>query len=649
MDAAAMKPTRITFSAWDYVLFAGMLLISTGIGIFCVTRRSGQQKKADDFFTGGRQMSALPVGLSLSASFMSAVQVLGVPVEAYSYGAKFIQMCLGQTLNAVLTAYLFLPVFYRLRLTSTYEYLELRFSKSLRLCGTIQFTAATVLYTGVVIYAPALILNQVTGLNIWASLLSTGIICTFYTTVGGLKAVIWTDVFQIITMMSGFIAIMIRGTYLAGGVHGVLATAYNGSRINFGDFDPDPRRRYTFWTFVLGGTVLWLSMYGVNQAQVQRYIACKTESQARLAIFVNQVGLWMIVTSAVACGIILFALYRTCDPVKAGHVTAPDQMMPFMVLDIFQNYPGVPGLFLSAAFSGTLSTVSTSINAMAACTVEDIIKPRLKTLTEKKLILISKGLSLLYGSACIIFAALSSLLGGGVLQGSFTVMSVISNPLLGAFILGIFVPPANTVGVFSGLAAGFAICLWVSIGGILYPPSPEIMGVLPFNTGSCHPVYSANATVNGSAWFIDKVTLLSGLKKRSNIVDQFYALSYLYYGLLGTLITVIVGIGVSYLSGPTKREDIANGLLWWDLSKKKPVSEETEQLNKKELPDLESSKAALKETNSMASTVPARDKPDLEQSPVQDVDPTQWNVRLDQSSSSIVVESYLPPLRESYV
>ncbi|XP_048469898.1 sodium/iodide cotransporter [Rhincodon typus] len=508
---------------------------------------------------------------------------------------------------------------------------------------------ARILYTGVVIYAPALILNQVTGLNIWVSLLSTGIICTFYTTVGGLKAVIWTDVFQIITMMSGFIAIMVRGTYLTGGTQGVLATAYNGSRINFGDFDPDPRRRYTFWTFVIGGTVLWLSMYGVNQAQVQRYIACKTESQAQLAILVNQVGLWMIVTSAATCGIILFALYRDCDPVKAGHVTAPDQMMPFMVLDIFQNYPGVPGLFLSAAFSGTLSTVSTSINAMAACTVEDIIKPRQKVLSERKLILISKGLSLLYGSACIIFAALSSLLGGGVLQGSFTVMSVISNPLLGAFILGMFVPPANTVGVFSGLAAGFAISLWVSIGGILYPPTPEIMGVLPFNTDRCHLVYNPNATVNGSAWLVDKAITLSGLNKRPNIVEQFYALSYLYYGLLGTLTTVIVGIGVSYLSGPTKREDIANGLLWWDLSKKNPVSEETEQLNKKELPALESSKAALKQTSSMASTVPARDKINLEQSPVQDVDHTEWNCNPDRNSPLIMFESYLPPLTETCV
>lgn len=111
---------KITFSLWDYILFAGMFLISVAIGIFFAFRERGR-KKVEEFFTGGRQMSALPVGLSLSASFMSAVQVLGVPVEAYNYGIKFLQMCLGQTLNAILTAYLFLPILYRLGLTSTYE------------------------------------------------------------------------------------------------------------------------------------------------------------------------------------------------------------------------------------------------------------------------------------------------------------------------------------------------------------------------------------------------------------------------------------------------------------------------------------------------------------------------------------------------
>ncbi|NWZ52730.1 SC5A5 protein, partial [Haliaeetus albicilla] len=224
----------LTFSLWDYGVFGLMLLISTGIGLFHGLVKGGQ-KTSEDFFTGGRRMSALPVGLSLSASFMSAIQVLGVPAEAYRYGAKFLWMCLGQLLNTLLTAQFFLPVFYRLGLTSTYEYLERRFSRSVRLCGTLQYVVATMLYTGIVIYAPALILNQVTGLDIWASLLSTGVICTFYTTIGGMKAVIWTDVFQVFVMLSGFIAIIIRGVLLVGGPTRVLGIATNGSRVNFGE------------------------------------------------------------------------------------------------------------------------------------------------------------------------------------------------------------------------------------------------------------------------------------------------------------------------------------------------------------------------------------------------------------------------------
>ncbi|NXY80645.1 SC5A5 protein, partial [Glareola pratincola] len=226
----------LTFSLWDYGVFGLMLLISTGIGLFHGLAKGGQ-KTSEDFFTGGRQMSALPVGLSLSASFMSAVQVLGVPAEAYRYGAKFLWMCVGQLLNTLLTAQLFLPVFYRLGLTSTYEYLERRFSRSVRLCGTLQYVVATVrvVCTLGLCSAPSLPSPSVTGLDIWASLLSTGVICTFYTTIGGMKAVIWTDVFQVVVMLSGFIAIIIRGVLLVGGPARVLGIAANGSRVNFGE------------------------------------------------------------------------------------------------------------------------------------------------------------------------------------------------------------------------------------------------------------------------------------------------------------------------------------------------------------------------------------------------------------------------------
>lgn len=559
----------LTFSAWDYGVFALMLLISTAIGLFHGLARGGQ-KTSEDFFTGGRRMSALPVGLSLSASFMSAIQVLGVPAEAFRYGAKFLWMCLAQLINSALTAQLFLPVFYRLGLTSTYEYLERRFSRSVRLCGTVQYVVATMLYTGIVIYAPALILNQVTGLDIWASLLSTGVICTFYTTIGGMKAVIWTDVFQVFVMLAGFVAVAVRGALLLGGPARVLSIAANGSRINFADFDPDPRRRYTLWTFVLGGSLLWLSMYGVNQAQVQRYVACRSEREAKLALLVNQAGLVCIVGSAVACGLVMFALYRHCDPLLAGAIAAPDQYMPYLVLDIFESAPGVPGLFLACAYSGTLSTASTSINAMAAVTVEDLVRPRLPALSPRRLAVIGKGLSLTYGTSCITVAALSSLLGGGVLQGSFTVMGVISGPLLGAFVLGMFVPRCGSAAVLGGLAVGLALSLWVAVGATLYPPSAATMGVLPTSGTLCPP---RNATSATSATNATNATALPASPPdplRPAILAEFYSMSYLYYGALGTLGTVGTGALLSLLPGPARQSHRPQGVLWWDIVKATP-------------------------------------------------------------------------------
>uniref|UniRef100_A0A8C1ZLM4 Solute carrier family 5 member 5 n=1 Tax=Cyprinus carpio TaxID=7962 RepID=A0A8C1ZLM4_CYPCA len=507
------------FCLVDYVVFAAMLGVSVGIGLFQSLRKTPGHSNVDSFFTGGRGFSAVPVGLSLCASFMSAVQVLGVPSEAYLYGFKFLYMCLGQALNSLITAVLFVPVFYRSKYSHVFDF------------------SFILLYTGIVIFAPAVILNQATGLNMWASLFSTGLICTFYTTVGGMKAVIWTDVFQIVVMLSGFIAVFIQGTILAGGPARVLEIANNGSRINFNDFVIDPQRRYSFWSFTVGGTMVWLSMYGANQAQVQRYISCRTEKQAQLALLVNQVGLCLIVSSAATCGIVMFALYSSCDPLKTGRISAPDQYMPYLVLDIFRNHPGFPGLFLACAYSGTLSTVSTSINAMAAVTMEDIMKPWLITVSQRKHLLLSKLLSLLYGLGCITMAALSSLLDWGVLQGSFTVMGVVNGPLLGAFVLGMFVPATNKPGVFSGVAVGFCLSLWLAIGSTIYPPTPQIMGVLPTSAGNC---LASNAMLN---------TQFSFFQLNSYSLQNIYSISYLYFGALSTSAVVLVGVVVSYITG----------------------------------------------------------------------------------------------------
>lgn len=115
----ASEPARPGFVPADYIVFAAMLLISVIIGLFHGLKKRKRETNADDFFTGGRKMSAIPVGLSLCASFMSAVQVLGVPSEVFRHGFKFLYMCLGQSINSLLTAYLFVPVFFRLGIMST--------------------------------------------------------------------------------------------------------------------------------------------------------------------------------------------------------------------------------------------------------------------------------------------------------------------------------------------------------------------------------------------------------------------------------------------------------------------------------------------------------------------------------------------------
>uniref|UniRef100_A0A4W4GGK6 Solute carrier family 5 member 5 n=1 Tax=Electrophorus electricus TaxID=8005 RepID=A0A4W4GGK6_ELEEL len=548
---------RQGFRLADYAVFASMMLVSLTIGLVQSMRRVAGDSEVEHFFTGGRRMAPLPVGMSLCASFMSAVQVLGVPSEAYLYGLKFLYMCLGQTLNSLLTALLFLPVFYRLHITSSNQYLRMRFGRGMQLLGSLQFLIATLLYTGIVILAPALILNQATGLNMWASLFSTGFICTFYTTVGGMKAVVWTDVFQVVIMLSGFIVVFTYGTLLVGGPAKVLEIASNGSRINFNDFGFDPQRRYSFWSFTVGGTLLWLSMYAANQAQVQRYVSCRTERQAQWALFVNQVGLCLIVSSAAACGIVMFALYSQCDPLKSGRISAPDQYMPYMVLDIFRNLPGIPGLFVACAYSGTLSTASTSINAMAAVTMEDLLKPYLIGSSQRKQIVLSKALSFLYGVGCMTTAALCSLLDWGVLQGSFTVMGVVNGPLLGAFILGMFIPATNNAGVFSGVAVGFVLSLWLAAGSSIYPPSPVRMGVLPTSAASC---LSVNTTT------YSRPSALSPSDPHQPGLQNIYSVSYLYFGALSTSATVLSGLLVSCITGPTERGSVRPGLLWWDLA-----------------------------------------------------------------------------------
>uniref|UniRef100_A0A3P9CQZ1 Solute carrier family 5 member 8 n=1 Tax=Maylandia zebra TaxID=106582 RepID=A0A3P9CQZ1_9CICH len=527
-----------SFALADYVVFALMLVVSAAVGIYYAwVDRS--RRNPGNFLTGGRKLTALPVSLSLTASFMSAITVLSFPAEVYQYGANIGFYGLSYLMAMLITSEVFLPIFYKLEITSTFEYLELRFNRATRLLGTLLFIVQTILYSGIVIYVPALALNQVTGMNLWGAVISTGVVCTFYCTLGGLKAVVWTDVFQLGVMIAGFLSVIIASVILQGGVINIFSDSQHGGRINFWDFDTNPLRRHTFWTVAIGGTFLWTSIYGTNQSQVQRYISCKSIAHARLSLFINLLGLWLILLCAVFAGMCLYSIYKSCDPWTSGLLSALDQLMPYLVMDVLGDYPGLPGLFVAAAFSGSLSTVSSSINALAAVTVEDLIKPY-ASMSERQLAWISKGTSNNYEK--LLTNELISIFG------------VIGGPLLGLFTLGILCPFATSKGALSGVVLGLAVSLWVAIGAQIYPPPPEMSRPLSLTTEGC------NFTMTDSfSWTSTHVpTLQSSTTTAPVLINSkpaladWYSVSYLYFSPIGTIITISVGLIVSVLTGGRK-------------------------------------------------------------------------------------------------
>ncbi|KAK0136615.1 Sodium-coupled monocarboxylate transporter 1 [Merluccius polli] len=434
------------------------------------------------------------------------------------------------------------------------------------------------LYTGLVIYAPAIALNQITGLDLWGVLVVTGVVCIIYCTLGGLKAVIWTDAVQLIIMMAGFVAVIAKGVILQGGMGRIWQDAADGGRLEAFDFDPDPLKRHTFWTIVVGGSMIWISIYGINQSQVQRYLSCKSMAHAKISLYVNLVGLWATLSLAMFCGLIMYSIYMKCDPFTNNDVGTRDQLLPYLVMDILADYPGVPGLFVAAAYSGTLSTVSSSINALVAVTVEDFVRLKWQHLTEKQLSWINMSLSVLYGFVCIGMAGVASMMGS-VLQAALSIFGMISGPLLGLFFLGMFFRTTNSIGGLTGLLVGLVLTMWVGIGAQLYPPTADKTNPLPLSTINCINNYTTTASPWTSALPLTNEPMASlnqnskQTAKRTNdspeqgfskvrpaLADSLYSLSYLYLSPLGTLCTMVIGLLVSILTGGCKQESLDSNL-----------------------------------------------------------------------------------------
>ncbi|XP_045470959.1 sodium-coupled monocarboxylate transporter 1-like isoform X2 [Harmonia axyridis] len=429
------------FDWQDYGSFVVMLFLCVLVGFYFGFIKTSEN--AQEYLMGGRNMQIFPVAMSLLASYISGISMLGIPTEVYVYGIQYLYIIGGLFIMAFVFQYIYLPVFHNLNLTSTYEYHERRFDRKVRLFGSILFSFGMITWLPLVIYVPALAFNQVTGVNVHYTTPAVCIICIFYTSMGGLKAVVWTDVIQTIIMFGSLVLVVVKGTLDAGGFSNVWQRNWDSERIERPNFDLDPSSRHTVWSLSIGGFVYFLQNGAVTQNMVQRFLSLSTIKSATKSLWLYIFLLTITMTICCYAGMVIYAIYHKCDPLTTMLAKEKDQLLPLLVMETIGEYPGLPGIFVAGIFSAALSSLSTGLNSMAAIVLEDFVKPFVvKPLTDKQTHLLMEVTVIVVGVICVGLVVVVERLGT-VLQLTMSLNAIASGPSLGIFTMGILLPWVN--------------------------------------------------------------------------------------------------------------------------------------------------------------------------------------------------------------
>ncbi|MDE2719342.1 sodium:solute symporter [Candidatus Palauibacter polyketidifaciens] len=296
-------------SGLDWLVFA----VYFGAVVAFAWRQSRKNRGVEGFFLANRRLGWGAIGLSVMATQASAITYIGTTGQAFDDGMEFVQFYLGQPIAMVILCVVFIPFFYRSKVFTAYEYLERRFDPRTRSLTSFLFLVSRGLSAGIVLYAPAIVLSVIMGWDERVTILVMGLITVAYTIMGGITAVIWTDVLQMIVMFAGIaIAIAVLFATLPEGV-GVGDVAYIGGIHEMWrsiDLSWDPTNRYTLWSGLIGGLFLALGYFGTDQSQVQRYLTASSLRQSRLSLIFNAFVKVPMQIFILAIGVLLYVFYH---------------------------------------------------------------------------------------------------------------------------------------------------------------------------------------------------------------------------------------------------------------------------------------------------------------------------------------------------
>jgi len=297
----------------DWIVLVGTLGFIVGYGAW----RSRGVRSMDDYVLGGNTLKWPTIGLSIMATQASAITFLSTPGQAYEDGMRFVQFYFGLPLAMVVISAVFVPVYYRLKVYTAYEYLEHRFDARVRYLGAVLFLIQRGLAAGITIYAPSIILSSILGWPLEPTIWVMGAGVVIYTVAGGSRAVAITQKHQMVVMMAGLvIAAVVVVLRLPDGVSLPAAVRLAGAldRMNVASFDIDFASRYNFWSGLLGGFFLAMSYFGTDQSQVQRYLSGQSIAESRLGLLFN--GMFKVPMQFVILfiGVMVFVFYLFVRP-----------------------------------------------------------------------------------------------------------------------------------------------------------------------------------------------------------------------------------------------------------------------------------------------------------------------------------------------
>jgi len=446
------------------IYIAGMI----GLSVFLAR---GQTNQAD-YYVGGRDLPWWAVGISTMATQTSAISFMSIPAFVAlkpGGGLTWLQYELAVPLAIIGVCIFLLPFFRKLELISVYQYLELRFGGSVRSLISAVFLLSRGLGTGVGLYASAIILTVVLDIPLWATILMMGFVTVVYDTIGGMKAVVYSDVIQSGILFLGiFLCIWFAGANY-GGFDGAL-TALPAERWRAIDWGTglDGGSETPFWGFLVGGLFLYMAYYGTDQSQVQRELSAATLADTRKSLYFNGFVRFPLTLLYVIMGVALGVAYSKSLELQTQ---VPRELMDFLVpVLVLQELPaGVRGVLVSALLAGAMSSLDSALNSLSAATMRDFIEKN-RELSDRQSLLYGKLTTVAWGVIITGFAFLVGGISDTVIESINMIGSAFYGPILAAFLVGVLSKRATTAGIFTGVVGGvgFNVIVWVFFPGVFW-------------------------------------------------------------------------------------------------------------------------------------------------------------------------------------